>query len=181
MRSKKIILVLAAGLFICSCATNNSGVLYSVIECPESIRERVVFYAREYTQRDTLFEWGGRDLLEKEGVLEVDCSGLIVRAYQYAVKGTKYALLFEDTNVSSLYTYFTIPIDVPKPGDLIFMGTNINNPPSHMSIFVCMDNDNTYFIDSTIKEEDGIDGATLRHYAKDNSKILFFARLLVKL
>ena len=180
MKNRNMILVLAAGLFACSCATNNSGVLYSVMECPENIRERVVIFAQEYAQRDTYFELGGRDLLDKEGSIELDCSGLIVRAYQYAVKDTKYALLFEDTNVSSLYTYFTVLIDTPTTGDIIFMGDNTIFP-THMSIFVGMDNDNIYFIDSTLKEDDGIDGVTLRYYAKGDPKFLYFARLLVRL
>jgi hypothetical protein len=181
MKNDNIILILVSGLIACSCVTNNSGILYSVAECPGNIRERVVFFAQEYVQRDTYFEWGGRDSLEKEGILEVDCSGLIVRVYQYAVKDTKYALLFEDTNVSSLYTYFTILIDTPTPGDLIFMGTEPRNPPTHMGIFVGMDDDNIFFIDSTLKEDDNIDGVTLRFYEKDDPKFLFFARLLVKL
>lgn len=167
-------------LFACSCATNNSRILYSVSECPSDIRERVVFYANEYAKRDTFFEWGARDLLEKEGILEVDCSGFIVRVFQYALKDTKYSLLFEDTNVSSFYSYFTIPVVNPKPGDLIFMGTNTVYP-THMSIFIRMDNENIYFIDSTYKEEEGIDGVTLRCYKKDDPKFLQFARLLVRL
>jgi hypothetical protein len=181
MIHKNAIIIFAAGLFVCSCASNNSSVLYSVAECPENIRERVVFFAQKYVQRDTYFEWGENDPLEKEGILELDCSGLIVRAYQYAVKDTKYGLLFEDTNVSSLYTYFTIPVDIPTPGDLIFMGTEPNNPPTHMSIFVGMDDDNIYFIDSTLKEDENIDGVTLRFYKKEDPKFLFFARLLVRL
>jgi cell wall-associated NlpC family hydrolase len=150
------------------------------VECPVEIREKVVFYAQEYAKRDTYFEWGGRDLLEKEGILEVDCSGIIVRAYQYAVKDTKYSLLFNDTNVSSFYEYFTIPVDIPMSGDIIFMGTNTIYP-THMSIFIGMDNENIYFIDSTYKEDEGIDGVSLRFYEKDDSRFLQFARLLVRL
>jgi hypothetical protein len=166
--------------FTFSCATNNSNILYSIIECPESVRENVVIYAQEYVQRETWFELGGRDYLEKEGVLELDCSGLIVRVYQYATKGTKYSLPFEDTNVSSIYSYFTIPVDKPTPGDIIFMG---ETPvfPTHMSIFVSMDNENIYFIDSTVKEEFGIDGVTLRSYPIGDPKFLSFGRLLVRI
>jgi hypothetical protein len=178
--NKRILLFFIITLFACSCVTSNKGILYSVSECPSYIRERVVFYAQEYAKRDTFFEWGGRDLLEKEGILEVDCSGFIVRVFQYAVKDTRYSLLFEDTNVSSFYSYFTIPIDIPTPGDLIFMGTNAVYP-THMSIFIRMDNENIYFIDSTYKEEEGIDGVTLRYYKKDDPKFLQFARLLVRL
>jgi hypothetical protein len=181
MKKVRIILVFVAVLLACSCVTNNPGIMYSVAECPGNIREKVVYFAQEYVQRDTCYKWGGRDSLEKEGMLGIDCSGLIVRVFQYAVKDTKYGLLFNDTNVSSLYTYFTVPIDVPTPGDFIFMGSEPNNPPSHMSIFVRMDDENIYFIDSTQKEEDNIDGVTLRFYEKNDPRFFFFARLLVKL
>jgi uncharacterized protein YfaT (DUF1175 family) len=177
--NKRIFLVFITVLLACSCASNNNGVRYSVSECPSDVREKVVFYAQEYVKRDTFFEWGARDMLEKEGILEVDCSGFIVRVFQYAVKNTKYSLLFEDTNVSSFYSYFTIPVDIPTPGDLIFMGTNTAYP-THMSIFIRRDNENIYFIDSTYKEDEGIDGVSLRYYKKDDPKFLQFARLLVK-
>ena len=177
---KNAVLTLSTVLLVCSCTTNNTGVLYSVLECPIEIRERVVFYAQEYVKREALFEWGGRDYLEKEGMLEIDCSGLIVRVFQYAVKDTKYSLLFEDTNVSSFYHYFTIPVVLPTPGDLIFMSGN-SPYPNHMGIFIGMDNENIYFIDSTFIEEQGVDGASLRYYPKDDTRFLFFARLLVRL
>jgi len=179
IKNKNFSLFFIIVLLACSCATSNSGVLYSVSECPSNIRERVVFYAEEYARKDTLFKLGSRDLLEKEGILEIDCSGLIVRVYQYAVKNTKYSLLFEDTNVSSFYSYFTIPVATPTPGDLIFMGTNTVYP-THISIFIKMDNENIYFIDSTYKEDEGIDGVTLRYYKKDDPKFLQFARLLIR-
>jgi hypothetical protein len=179
IKNKNFSLFFIIVLVACSCATSNNDVLYSVSECPSNIREKVVFYAKEYAKKNTLFELGARDLLEKEGILEVDCSGLIVRVFQYAVKDTKYSLLFEDTNVSSFYSYFTIPVVSPTPGDLIFMGTNTKYP-THMSIFIKMDNENIYFIDSTYKEDEGIDGVTLRYYKKDDPKFLQFARLLLR-
>jgi len=179
IKNKIVSLFFIIVLLACSCATSNSGVLYSVSECPSNIREKVVFYAEEYARKDTLFKLGSRDLLEKEGILEMDCSGLIVRVFQYALKDTKYSLLFDDTNVSSFYSYFTIPVATPTPGDLIFMGTNTVYP-THMSIFIKMDNENIYFIDSTYKEDEGIDGVTLRYYKKDDPKFLQFARLLLR-
>ena len=173
-----LLFFIISGIFICSCATNNNGILYSVVECPKSIREKVVYYAQEYVKRDTYFSMGGRDLLEQEGDLALDCSGIIVRAYQYAVKDSMYDLLFEDTNVSSFYYYFTNKIDMPEPGDLIFMGYNY---PTHMSIFFDMDDEYIYFIDATLKEDDGFDGVNLRFYKKDDNRFLTFGRLLVKI
>ena len=163
---------------LCSCMTDKKDVLYSVGECPKNIRDKVVFYANEYAQRDTFFSLGGRDLLEQEGILALDCSGIIVRVYQYAIINTRYDLLFEDTNVSSFYYYFTKKIELPEPGDLIFMG---HNEPTHISIFLRMDNENIFFIDSTLKEDEGFDGVNIRFYKKDDPRFLSFGRLLVKI
>jgi len=173
---------ITAGLFLFSCATFNShpAVIYRVTECPIEIREAALSYARKYVERETAWAWGGRDQLEKEGVLLLDCSGFMVRIFQYAVKGTKYSLLFEDAPLSALYEYFTVPINTLTPGDIIFMGTEQNAPPTHISIFVNADNENIYFMDATLKEEDEINGATLRHYPKDDPRFLSYARLLVK-
>jgi len=171
-------------LFSCESISHNSKkdskIKYVVVDCPAEIREKAVFYAERYVERETEWVWGGRDYLEKEGVLSLDCSGIIVCIYQYATIGTKYSLLFGDAPLSALYEYFTIPIEKPKPGDIIFMGTENNKPPTHISIFVKMENDNIFFIDSTLKEEDGINGVTLRYYSKDDPRLLYFARLLVK-
>ena len=185
---KKLIcfVIFLTGLFLFSCATsdilsgNSPKTRYRVTDCPPEIRKKAVLYAVKYVERETVWAWGGRDYLEDEGILSLDCSGLIVRAFQYAVKGTKYSLLFEDAPLSAFYEYFTVPIDTLTPGDIIFMGTSMLAPPSHISIFVNMDNANIYFIDATLKEEEGINGATLRHYSKDDPRFLYYARLLVK-
>ena len=171
---------LLACLLLSSCATNSGNIRYTVLDCPAKIRGDAVYYAREYAERESEFVWGGRDALEKEGILGLDCSGFLVRVYQYAVKGTKYSLLFEDAPVSGFYHHFTVPIDTLTPGDIIFMGTDKDLPPTHMSIFVNMDNENIYFIDATEKEEDGINGVTFRYYPKDDPRFLSYARLLIK-
>ena len=173
------------GLSLFSCATSNylSGnpeIRYRVVDCPVEIRESAVSYARKYIERETVWAWGGRDYLEEEGILSLDCSGFIVRIFQYAVKGTKYSLLFEDAPISALCEYFTVPVDTLTPGDLIFMGTEKNAPPTHISVFTEMDNENIYFMDATLKEEDEINGVTLRHYSRDDPRFLYYARLLIK-
>jgi len=173
--------ILLICLLISSCATNSENIRYRVLDCPVEIREGAVSYAYKYAERESEFAWGGRDSLEKEGVLALDCSGFVVRVFQYAVKGTKYSLLFEDAPVSGFYYHFTVSIDdALSPGDIIFMGTDKDLPPTHMSIFVGMDDENIYFIDATEKEEDGINGVTYRYYPKDDPRFLSYARLLIK-
>jgi hypothetical protein len=173
-----ILLIIA----ISSCATINTS--YKIIEAAEDTRAKIVSYARQYAERDSEYLLGGRPYLEKNGTLFIDCSGLIVRVCQYAVNGTKYSLLFDDATVRTLYSNFTSTINEPSPGDFIFMGES--NPPTHMGIFISMDENDIYFIDATQKEADeingydAVDGVTLRHYRKDDPRFLSFARLLVK-
>lgn len=60
---------------------------------PTSIKERVVYYATLYRDSDTEYKYGGQDPLRS---IKVDCSGLIIRCYQYALEGTEYELLRND-------------------------------------------------------------------------------------
>jgi len=167
-----------------SCATSGPTVKYTVIDCPKSIREKAVVFAETYLDRETVYALGGRDYLEKEGVLEVDCSGFIVRVFQYAVKDTKYSLLFNDANVSALFANFTTPVKEPTPGDFIFMGDPKAPFPTHMSIYLRMDEEDIYFMDATEKDAEGeypaVSGVSVRHYPKDDIRFLSYARLLVK-
>ncbi|GMO37376.1 MAG: hypothetical protein Ta2B_17050 [Termitinemataceae bacterium] len=92
------------------------------IECPKAIGEKVVYYAKQYVEKDTEYEWGGQDFLEKDGIIKMDCSGLIVNCVKYAIADAKYSLLFEDAAVINFYTEWTNKITNPRTGDLIFMG-----------------------------------------------------------
>ncbi|GMO37383.1 MAG: hypothetical protein Ta2B_17060 [Termitinemataceae bacterium] len=49
-----------------------------------------------------------------------------------------------------------------------------------MSIFVRKDNTNIYFIDATLKEEEGINGVNERSYLITEPKFISFCRLLLK-
>ena len=171
---------IVAGFIITSCATSGNNA-FTITEAPETIRRNIVFYAQQYAERETVFMMGGRPYLERNGVLMLDCSGLILRVCQYAVNGTKYSLLFDDATVFTLYANFTSSVDRPEPGDFIFMGDR--NPPVHMAIFIFEDNDFFYFIDATLKQLEGIypavDGVTVRFYPKDDPRFLSFARLMV--
>jgi hypothetical protein len=181
-KNPTIIAAILLTLALTSCATINGS--YKIIEATDETRAKIVAYARQYAERDSEYLLGGRPYLEKKGTLVIDCSGLIVRVCQYAVKGTQYSLLFDDATVRTLYTNYTSAINEPSPGDFIFMGES--NPPTHMSIFISMDDNDIYFIDATQKEADevngydAVDGVTLRHYPRDDTRFLSFARLLVK-
>jgi len=169
---KKILFIVSSILFLFSCKDEND---LKTIECPAQIAFNALEYAIEYVNADTQYEWGGRDPLRS---INIDCSGLIIRCYEYAVSNTEYTLPFQNATVSTLFNNWSITTDNPRAGDLIFMGDD-KNEPSHISLFVKNDGINIYFIDSTLKPEDNIDGVSERFYLINDYRFLSFGRLLI--
>jgi hypothetical protein len=148
-----------------------------LVECPEEIANNVLFYAREYVNENTVYEYGGQDLLRS---IRIDCSGLVVNCYNYAINETGYFLPFDDAAVINFFREWSVKTLKPRPGDLIFMGDNIN-APDHMAIFVKKENENIYFIDSTIKPEYGINGVSERYYSEGDNRFLSFGVMLLQI
>jgi hypothetical protein len=84
------------------------------------IRSKALEYAKWYCQEDTKYVYGGQDPIPR--VLKVDCSGMVINCYKYAVENTKYKLPFNDTTAANLHSTFSIHTDTPQPGDMIFLG-----------------------------------------------------------
>ena len=171
---KKLLLSLVLIIsFLSSCKETLSP---EFTECPETIAKKALIHAIEYSNADTEYTWGGREPLRS--VIKVDCSGLVVNCYRYAVSGTPYSLPFQDATVLTFFSQWSIKTDNPKQGDLIFMGDDINNP-THMGLFFKEEDSHIYFIDSTLKPEDNINGVSERFYSKDDSRFLSFGKVLV--
>ena len=113
--------------------------------CPEEIRQKAYEYAVEYKALDTEYEWGGQDPLPR--TIKLDCSGLVVRCYQYALEDTEYELPFYDASSTAMYTDYSYKIDNPKQGDLIFLGELETEKVTHIGIFDRIENGKYYFID----------------------------------
>ncbi|QQO10211.1 NlpC/P60 family protein [Breznakiella homolactica] len=144
-------------------------------EVPDFIAEDALSYAYMYVNSDTEYEYGGQDFLR---AIKIDCSGLVVNCYVYAVEGTEFIVPFSDAAVTHFYTNWTVSTADPRPGDILFMGDDYSQP-SHMGLFVKEDNGNIYFIDSTFKPENNIDGVTERFYPKNDRRFLSFGKLLL--
>jgi hypothetical protein len=146
------------------------------VEAPEEVRVRVIDYAREYIALNAEYEFGGQDPLPR--TITVDCSGLVIRCYQYACEDYGYQLLFYDTTSYGLLEY-VVPIEqaVLTPGDLIFMGDD--GVVSHVALFVSSDGADIAFIDSTYKPEENINGVSERSYAKDDPRFISYGRMLI--
>jgi hypothetical protein len=157
-------------IFIISCnlETTNVGTA-DFVQCPENIAQKALQYAVEYAQSDTEYQLGGQDLLR---TIKIDCSGLVVNCYKYAVMDTDYSLLFQDAAVIDFYSKWTIKTENPRPGDIIFMGNS--DVPDHMSFFVKEENGSIYFIDSTLKENESINGVSERNYPSNDARFISF-------
>ena len=133
------------------------------------IRSKALEYAKWYCKVDTQYAWGGKDKIK---ALKVDCSGMVINCYEYAVENTKYKLPFNDTTAANLHSTFSIHTDTPQPGDMIFLGETNSSKISHIGIFVKKSGSTIYFIDAT----DG-KGVSQRSYDKSNSKIKGYGQI----
>jgi len=148
----------------------NNGQTQDFKAAPEYIRTRALEIAQYYIGMD--YEYGGQDHYSTISALGIDCSGLVVNAYEEAVIGTPYALPFYDAAVVNFLNTYTTPIETPEPGDLTFMG---EDSVTHIAIYEKTAGDNIVFIDAF--ETDG--NVQERSYDKDNPKFKSFGRLLV--
>lgn len=152
-----------------------------IVECPEDIASRAFSFAELYRDSDTEYKWGGQDPLRS---IKLDCSGLVVMCYKYALVDTSYSLLFDDTTAYMMFAKFSFETESPRKGDLVFMGSENEDKVSHIALFSGTeeDTDTNYvvFIDSTQKRDDEgkeINGVTERKYKKDDKRIKAFGRM----
>ena len=155
---------------------------YTEINCPAEIAARALEFAKLYNKTETEYELGGQDPLR---AVKVDCSGLVIMCYKYALVDTKYSLLVSDMTSTYMYQSASTHTDSPRKGDLIFMGDDDSTTVSHIAIFDKFEGNEVYFIDSTQKDTNGdgiydINGVTERHYSKDNKKIKAYGMMKLK-
>ncbi len=143
------------------------------IPAPAEIKNRAFEFAVLYAESETEYEWGGQDALR---AIRLDCSGLVVMCYKYALVDTAYTLLFDDSTAHDMYQKYSIPTHAPQKGDLVFMGEASTDAVTHIALFEKEEAGNVYFIDATEKDSDGdgtadIDGVTRRSYPADDERI----------
>lgn len=178
-----LIVVLSLSLVSCNNGTDDKT-SFTEIDAPDSISERAYSFAELYEQSDTEYHLGGQDPVR---AIQIDCSGLIIMCYKYALVDTKYQLLVSDMTANYMYTNASTHIDKAdlKKGNLIFMGEANSNSVTHIALFEKLENGKIYFIDSTQKDTNGdginaIDGVTYRNYSEDDSRFKAFGRMKVK-
>ena len=178
-------LIAALSFLIISCNNGTDDkTSFTEIDAPVEISERAYSFAELYEQSDTEYHLGGQDPVR---AIQIDCSGLIVMCYKYALVDTKYQLLLSDMSANYMYTNASSHIAKTelKKGNLIFMGEAASNSVTHIALFEKIENGRIYFIDSTQKDTNGdgindIDGVSYRHYPEDDSRFKAFGRMRVK-
>ena len=135
----------------------------------EYIQYKALEYAKMYCDEDTVYVYGAQDPIR---ALRVDCSGMVINCYKYAIKNTKYKLLFDDTTAANMYSKYSIHTTTPQPGDLIFMGDANSSAINHIGIFEKKVGSTIYFIDATEGK-----GVSQRNYAQNNSKIKGYGQM----
>ena len=138
----------------------------AIIPAPGEVRMAAWYEAERYVGME--YEYGGQDVPKG-----IDCSGLVVNCYAAAVVITQYQLLFHDASVQDLFRQYTVTVDMPETGDLIFLG---NGTISHVAIYEKEEDGEIWFIDAY--SETGY--VAYRSYESTNPKLLAFGRLLIR-
>ena len=148
-------LIAALSFLIISCNNGTDDkTSFTEIDASDEISERAYSFAELYEQSDTEYHLGGQDPVR---AIQIDCSGLIIMCYKYALVDTKYQLLVSDMTANYMYTNASTHIDKAdlKKGNLIFMGEADSNSVTHIALFEKIENGRIYFIDSTQKDTNG--------------------------
>lgn len=154
-------------IFLVACEEPDS---YTTVEAPVEIRKKAYALAEFYIGME--YDWGGQTHWSEKGV---DCSGLVVNCYEEAVAGTPYVLPYSDAAVVNFPESYTVSVDTPERGDLVFMG---KDSITHIAIVDKIEGGQLYFIDAydgnTSSFENG--EVTYRSYDIGNDKIKSFGR-----
>ena len=179
---KKILFLIIISFLFFSCEFffesefTSSYLNYSIIDAPDDIAQRAFKFAQLYEQEDTVYEWGGQEPLRS--AIGIDCSGLVVMCYKYAMVDTVYELLSSDMTAQNIHDRASRKVTVTnaRKGDLIFIGTESSSAITHIGLFEKYENGKVYFIDSS----EGKNGVHYSSYQVDNNKIKGYGVMKVK-
>lgn len=174
---RKLLFLFVMGfVFFTGCQLSPAEKEYEVITCSQEIKTRAFRFAELYRDSDTEYELGGQS--PAWAAIKIDCSGLVIMCYKYALVDTKYELLEFDMTANYMYQNAAEITTAPEKGDLIFMGEIGTNAVTHIAIYDREENGEIYFIDST--DNGVVNGVTERHYEKNNEKFKAFGVMKLK-
>lgn len=176
---RKLLLFIFGALLLASCKLPTDGVEdkeYTVINCTKEIKTRAFKFAELYRDSDTEYVLGGQSPVR--AAIQIDCSGLVIMCYKYAIVDTKYMLIEPDMTAAYICNHAAEITETPEQGDLIFMGELGTDAITHIAIYDREENGEIYFIDST--DNGTVNGVTERHYEKNNEKFKKFGVMKLK-
>lgn len=176
MNKKLIMISILFSFIFLSCKFNDENITYNETLATKEIKNRAFEFAKLYKESDTEYKLGGQDPVR--AAIKIDCSGLVIMCYKYALVDTKYKLVLPDMSVSYIYENAVKITKNPERGDLIFMGESNSDKISHIAIYDSEIDENIYFIDST--ENDSVSGVSRRNYEKNNPKFKAFGVMKLK-
>ena len=149
---------------------------FTTIDCPTEIISRAFKFAELYEKEDTVYEWGGEDPLRN--TIGIDCSGLVIMCYKYAMVDTEYKLLNEDMTAQNIHDYASTKKSVSsvQKGDLVFIGPEGSKEITHIGFFQKYEDNIVYILDSS-SDSNGVHYNT---YSVDSKKIKGYGRMKVK-
>lgn len=149
---------------------------FTTIDCPTEIISRAFKFAELYEKEDTVYEWGGEDPLRN--TIGIDCSGLVIMCYKYAMVDTEYKLLNEDMTAQNIHDYASTKksVETVQKGDLVFIGPEGSKEITHIGFFEKYEDNIVYILDSS-SDSNGVHYNT---YSVDSKKIKGYGRMRVK-
>lgn len=169
---KKLFFTLFFVLVFTGCSFFDKDTNPQIIDSPNEITARAFEFAVLYKESGMPYEYGGQTPVRAAGI---DCSGLVVMCYKYAIVDTKYHLIESDMSTAYMYDNSTTHKNVSelRKGDLVYLGPENEYKINHMGLYSHIENGNIYFIDSTQKDTNGdgiddINGVTLRYYPEND-------------
>jgi hypothetical protein len=157
-----------------------AGACTQKFNAPADVRARALEFAQLYARSDTEYVWGAQDPLR---VIRIDCSGLVVMCYKYALVDTAWDLPFDDATAADMHDHYSRETKDPLAGDLIFMGEAGEAEISHIALFKEKKDGKIYFIDATEKDAEGdypaVNGVSERNYPEDDQRFKSFGILQI--
>ena len=149
---------------------------FTTIDCPTEIISRAFKFAELYEKEDTVYEWGGEDPLRN--TIGIDCSGLVIMCYKYAMVDTSYKLINEDMTAQNIHDYASTKksVGTVQKGDLVFIGPEGSKEITHIGFFQKYEDNIVYILDSS----SGSNGVHYNTYSVDSKKIKGYGRMRVK-
>ncbi len=156
--------------------TENYDAFNNMVSSDSLIRSKAFYAAEYYLEQGMDYQLGGDDEIYIPPYRGIDCSGLVINSYKYAVSDTFYSLPFSDATANKIMTNYSNPVENPEKGDLIFW-LNDNGEAFHVALFEKTEGSRYYFIESNILPEYNINGVARRSLSEYTKFKLVFSRV----